>query len=110
MTGPGYWRRDKNATIPARPAGDERRGHGVDFLALDQAPGDQHGRVGRRFESRAGPASAAGVQGSGDAFDHLGEDGLRGGEVEPEGSFAAGPEGGSVHHGYPRVLGDQRAG
>ena len=47
---------------------------------------------------------------SGHAFDYFGEDGLRGGEVEPEGPFAPGPERRSVHHRYPRVLGDQRAG
>jgi diguanylate cyclase (GGDEF)-like protein/PAS domain S-box-containing protein len=43
-------------------------------------------------------------------FDHLGEDGLRGGEVKPEGAFAAGPERGSVHHRDARAVSDQGAG
>ena len=45
-----------------------------------------------------------------DALDHLGEDRLRGGEVEAEGAGAARAEGGSVHDRDVRAVGDERAG
>ena len=50
------------------------------------------------------------VQGGGDALDHLGEDGLGRGEVEPEGSRAAVTEGGPVHDRDVRAIGDELAG
>ena len=54
------------------------------------------------LEVREAPAWAApglgGVQGGGDALDHPGEDRVGGGEVEAEGSGAAGAGGGSVYH------------
>src|SRR5580704_14032794 len=51
-----------------------------------------------------------GGQGGGDALDHLGEDRMRGGEVEPEGSGSARAEGGSVHDGDTRAVVDEHAG
>ena len=51
-----------------------------------------------------------GGQGGGDALDHLGEDRVRGGEVEPEGSGSARAEGGSVHDRDARPVGDEHAG
>ena len=65
--------------------------------------------------ARAGAAAIRcyhldGGQGGGDALDHLGEDGVRRGEVEPERSGAAVAEGGPVHDRDVRAVGDQRAG
>jgi len=49
-------------------------------------------------------------QGGGDALYHLGEDGLRRGEVEPEGARPARAEGRAVDDGDVRTLDDQLAG
>jgi AcrR family transcriptional regulator len=53
---------------------------------------------------------SSGVQGGGHAFDHLGEDGVGGGEVEAEAARAAVAEGRAVHHRDAGPVGDQAAG
>src|SRR5712691_6419941 len=101
---------DRNAR---RPRGVEAaRGRTSSFsMSVFWTRYQHHGQVSPVFAGPAGSAAWSGAgQGGGGALDHLGEDRLGGGEVEPEGSGAAVAEGGSVDHRDVGTLRHQFAG